>query len=316
MQNVYSKIDRKKIVKEINRLRKEKNVIILAHYYIEPEVQDIADYIGDSLGLSQMAASTDAQTILFCGVKFMAETASIISPSKKVLIPDITAGCSLAESIKPNDIIEWKKKNPEGVVVSYVNTTAEVKAHTDICCTSANAAKVIMSIPENKKILFGPDKNLANYIQLLTKREVDIWDGDCVVHEDFTTQLVEKLIEKHPDADILIHPESKCSHDPAIYKRKNAYVLSTSGMIKKAGSSGAKDFIIVTEPGVIHQMQLMYPNKTFIAVDSKKKCIEMRKVTLEKVLWSLQNDKYIVEVPEEIRVKAYPSIQRMLEIID
>ncbi len=309
-------MDKKNIVKEINKLRKEKNVIILAHYYVDPQVQDIADYIGDSLGLSQMAASTDAQTILFCGVKFMAETASIISPSKKVLIPDITAGCSLAESISPKNIIEWREKNPDGVVVSYVNTTAQVKAETDICCTSANAAKVIMSIPSHKKILFGPDKNLANYIKLLTNRDIDIWDGDCVVHEDFTTQLVEKLIEKYPDADILIHPESKCSHDPIIYKRENAYVLSTSGMIKRAGSSNAKNFIIVTEPGVIHQMELMFPDKNFISVDSKNECTQMRKVTLEKVLWSLQNDSYQVQVPEEIREKAYPCIEKMLEIID
>lgn len=309
-------MDKREIVKEINRLKKEKDIIILAHYYVVPEVQDIADYIGDSLGLSQMAASTNAQTILFCGVKFMAETASIISPTKKVLIPDITAGCSLAESMEPSNIIEWKKNNPNGVVVSYVNTTAEVKAHTDICCTSANAARVIMSIPSHKKILFGPDKNLARYIKLLTERDIDIWEGDCVVHESFTTKLVEKLIEKHPSADVLIHPESKCSHDPAIYKRENAYILSTSGMIKKAGESNANSFIVVTEPGVIHQMELMYPNKTFIPVDSKNKCIQMRKVTLEKVLYSLQNDVYEVRVPEEIRVKAYPSIQRMLEIIE
>ena len=316
MQIENSKMNKKEIVKEINKLRKEKNVIILAHYYVAPEIQDIADYIGDSLGLSQMAASTDAQTILFCGVKFMAETASIISPSKTVLIPDITAGCSLAESIEPNNIIEWKKKNPDGVVVSYVNTTAEVKAQTDICCTSANAAQVIMSIPDHKKILFGPDRNLGNYIKLITERDIDIWDGDCVVHNDFTTQDVEKLIEKYPEADLLIHPESKCSHDPSIYKRENAFVLSTSGMIKKAGNSNAKSFIIVTEPGVIHQMKLMYPDKTFIPVDSEKKCVQMRKVTLEKVLWSLQNNSYEVKVPKEIRVKASPCIQKMLEILD
>lgn len=311
-----NKIDKSERVKEIKRLKKEKSVTILAHYYVDPEVQNIADYIGDSLGLSQMAATTDAQTILFCGVKFMAETASIISPLKKVLIPDITAGCSLAESINPNDIIEWRKQNPDGVVVSYVNTTAEVKAHTDICCTSANAAQVIMSIPNHKKILFGPDRNLANYIKLVTEREMDIWDGDCVVHEDFSTQLVEKLIEKHPEADLLIHPESKCSHDPVIYRRANSYVLSTSGMLKRAGTSKANSFIVVTEPGVIYQMELMYPNKTFIAVDSANKCVQMRKITLEKVLWSLENDKYQVQVPKEIRAKAYPSIEKMLEILN
>lgn len=311
-----STTDKRDIIKEINRLKKEKKAIILAHYYVDPEVQDIADYIGDSLGLSQMAGKTDAQTILFCGVNFMAETASIISPSKKVLIPDNTAGCSLANSIEPTNIIEWKKKNPNGIVVSYVNTTAQVKAHTDICCTSANAAQVVMSIPSNKKILFGPDKNLGNYIKLITEREIDIWDGNCVVHEDFSAQLVENLIKNHPEADILIHPESNCSHDPAIYKRENAYVLSTSGMIKRAGISSANKFIVVTEPGVIHQMELMYPSKSFIPVDKTKKCFEMRKITLEKVLWTLQNDAFEVKVPEEIRIQAYPSIQRMLEIIN
>lgn len=305
---------KEEILKEIERLRKEKDVIILAHYYTNPEIQDIADYIGDSLGLSQMAAKTESSTILFCGVRFMAETASIISPGKKVLIPDITAGCSLADSIASKNIQDWKNKNPNGLVVSYVNTTAEVKALTDICCTSANAAKVITSIPENIKVLFGPDKNLATYIKTITGRDIDIWDGDCCVHEDFTTAKVEDLIRRHPDAEILIHPESNCSHHPSILERDNAYILSTSGMVKRAGESPAGKFIIVTEPGVLHQLNLMHPGKTFIPVDINNKCYQMRKVTLEKVLWSLQNDEFLVEIPETIRAKAYPSIERMLQI--
>lgn len=304
--------NREEIVKRIEQLKREKGVLILSHYYVEPEVQDIADYIGDSLGLSQMAGKTDAETILFCGVKFMAETASIISPLKKVLIPDLSAGCSLADSINAEQIIEWRRENPEGVVVSYVNTTAEVKAHTDICCTSANAAKVIMSIPQEKKILFGPDKNLARYIQLVTGREMDIWEGDCVVHEEFSFELISSLIEKYPEATLLIHPESRCSHHPEIVERENAFVLSTSGMIKMAKSSEAESFIVVTEPGVIHQMRLIAPEKKYIAVDSSNKCVEMKKVTLEKVLYSLENDLYQVKVAEEIRTKAYPSIERML----
>jgi quinolinate synthase len=307
-------MDNKEIVREIARLKKEKNAVILSHYYVNPEVQDIADYIGDSFGLSQMAAQTDASMILFCGVRFMAETASIISPDKTVLLPDLTAGCSLAESVTPDDIIEWKNNNPDGIVVSYVNTTAEVKAHTDICCTSANAAHVINSIPDNKKILFGPDKNLAQFIKVATGREFDIWNGDCCVHEDFTTSVVLQAKEQYPDAELLIHPESSCSHDPIIYSRPDTFILSTSGMIRRAGESQAERFIIVTEPGVIHQMKLMYPDKQFIAADSLNKCFQMRKVTLQKVLKSLQQEIYKVEVPADIREKAAPSIKKMLLI--
>jgi quinolinate synthase len=307
-------MDNKEIVREIARLKKEKNAVILSHYYVNPEVQDIADYIGDSFGLSQMAAQTDASMILFCGVRFMAETASIISPDKTVLLPDLTAGCSLAESVTPDDIIKWKKNNPDGIVVSYVNTTAEVKAHTDICCTSANAAHVINSIPNNKKILFGPDRNLAQFVKVATGREFDIWNGDCCVHEDFTTSMVLKAKEQNPDAELLIHPESSCSHDPVIYSRPDTFILSTSGMIRRAGESKSERFIIVTEPGVIHQMKLMYPDKQFIAADSLNKCFQMRKVTLQKVLKSLQQEIYKVEVPADIREKAAPSIKKMLLI--
>lgn len=305
---------REEIIGKIEQLRREKDVIILAHYYTNPEVQDLADYIGDSLGLSQMAAKTDASIILFCGVKFMAETASIIAPGKKVLIPDITAGCSLADSIIQENIIEWREKNPNGVVVSYVNTTAEVKALTDICCTSANAVKVIESIPQGTKILFGPDKNLAQYIQAITGRDFDIWNGDCCVHEDFTLESVKKLIEMYPDAELLIHPESSCSHAPEILDNENAFILSTSGMVKRAGDSKADSFIVVTEPGVLHQMKLMHPNKHYIPVDASNKCYQMRKVTLEKMLWSLENEEFEVAISESLRAKAYPSIERMLYI--
>lgn len=303
------------IIKEINRLKKEKNAVILAHYYVEPEVQDIADYIGDSLGLSQMAGQTDADMILFCGVTFMAETASIISPNKRVLVPDISAGCSLADSIKPQDIINWRQKNPRGIVVSYVNSTAEVKANTDICCTSANAMQVILSIPEDKKIFFVPDKNLASYVKIMSGRDIDIWGGDCCVHEYFDTKLLQEAIKLHPDAEILIHPESSSSHDPAIYELENAFVLSTTGMVKRAKVSDAKKFIVATEPGVIYQMQRLAPDKEFIAVEPYNKCYQMRKVTLEKVLTSLKEDKYEIKVPKEIQAKALPSIERMLRII-
>ena len=204
------------IIDRIKQLKKEKNAIILAHYYTRPEVQDIADYLGDSLGLSQMAGTTEADIIVFCGVHFMAETASIISPNKKVLIPAEGAGCSLAEGVAGYDLREWKKANPDGLIVSYVNTTAEVKAYTDYCCTSSNALKIVQSLPKDKKILFVPDKNLGAYIQKVTGREMEIWNGDCCVHDKIDTQMVLDKLEEYPDADVLIHPESSCSHDDRI----------------------------------------------------------------------------------------------------
>lgn len=307
-------MEREKIISEITRLKKEKDVIILAHFYTDPQVQDLADYIGDSLGLSQMAANTSAKIILFCGVKFMAETASIIAPDKKVLLPDPTAGCSLAESIKSSDVIAWRKKNPDGVVVSYVNTTAEVKAHTDICCTSANAINVINSIPDGKKIFFIPDKNLASFVKIKTGKDIEIWDGDCCVHEYFDTKTVLEEASKYPDADLLIHPESNCSHDPLIYKKPNSYILSTTGMIKRVGESDASRFLVVTEPGVIHRMKKLYPNKEFIPCDEYNECMQMRKITLEKMLTSLLEEIHEVKVPEDIRQRAYPSIDKMLKV--
>ena len=307
-------MEREKIISEIARLKKEKDVIILAHFYTDPEVQNLADYIGDSLGLSQMAANTSAKIILFCGVKFMAETASIIAPGKKVLLPDPTSGCSLAESINSSDVIAWKKKNPKGVVVSYVNTTAEVKAYTDICCTSANAIDVINSIPDGKKIFFIPDKNLATYVKIMTGKDIEIWGGDCCVHEYYDTKLVLEEVERYPDAELLIHPESNCSHDPVIYKKSNSYILSTTGMIKRVGESPANRFLVVTEPGVIYRMKKLYPDKEFIPCDEYNECMQMRKITLEKMLISLRDEVHEVKVPEDIRLRAYPSIEKMLTL--
>jgi len=302
------------IISEIQRLKKEKKTVILAHFYVSPEVQDVADYIGDSLGLSHAASRTEAEIILFCGVNFMAETASIISPEKKVLVPDNTAGCSLAESIEASDIIEWKNKNPEGVVISYVNTTAEIKAFSDICCTSSNALKVVMSVPEDKKILFVPDKNLGSYIKLKTGRNIEIWDGDCCVHNRFDTKMVIDKSLEYPLADILIHPESKCSNDQSIHNLPQAYFYSTSGMIKHVNSSTKKQFIIVTEAGVIYEMQKNNPGKEFILINTNATCREMKKVTLEKILHSLQTEQFEIKVPKELRDKAWLPIKRMLEI--
>lgn len=302
------------IIDRIQQLKREKNAVILAHYYTRPEVQDIADYLGDSLGLSQEAGKTDADIIVFCGVHFMAETAAIISPRKKVLIPARYAGCSLAESITGYELREWKKANPEGLVVSYVNTTAEVKAWTDICCTSANALKVVESIPAGRKILFVPDKNLGAWIMKVTGREMELWEGDCCVHERITSEMILEKSREYPEADILIHPESRCSHDEAILNLPQAYLYSTAGMIRHASASSKKQFIIATETETIHKLKKDNPQKEFIPIHPKTICGQMKKVTLENLLEALEQEQYEVKVPEEIRERAWLPIQRMLGI--
>lgn len=304
----------KEIIDRIQQLKKEKNAVILAHYYTRPEVQDIADYLGDSLGLSQEAGKTDADIIVFCGVHFMAETAAIISPEKKVLIPAKSAGCSLAESITGYELREWKKNNPDGVVVSYVNTTADVKAWTDICCTSANALKVVQSLPANQKILFVPDKNLGAWIMKVTGRQMELWAGDCCVHERITAEMIIEKSKEYPEADILIHPECNCSHDDRIINLPQAYMYSTAGMIKHAVTSNKKQFIIATEVETIHKLQKDSPEKEFIPIHPQTICGQMKKVTLQGVLEALENEQYLVKVPDDIREKALLPIERMLEI--
>lgn len=302
------------IIDRIGQLKKEKNAVILAHYYTRPEVQDLADYLGDSLGLSQEAGKTSADIIVFCGVHFMAETASIISPEKKVLIPALHAGCSLAESITGYELREWKKANPDGIVVSYVNTTAEVKAWTDICCTSANALKVVESLPPDKKILFVPDKNLGAWIQKKTGRHLELWQGDCCVHERITTERILEKSREYPDADILIHPESNCSHDDRILQMPQAYMYSTAGMIRHARTSPKKRFVIATEIETIHKLKKDNPDKEFIPIHPTTICGQMKKITLESVWEALEKEQYEVKVPEDIRQKAFLPIQRMLSI--
>lgn len=302
------------IIDRIQQLKKEKNAVILAHYYTRPEVQDIADYLGDSLGLSQEAGKTNADIIVFCGVHFMAETAAIISPDKKVLIPAKYAGCSLAESITGYDLREWKKNNPDGIVVSYVNTTAEVKAWTDICCTSANALKVVESIPANRKILFVPDKNLGAWIMKVTGRTLELWNGDCCVHERIPAEMILEKSREYPDADILIHPESNCSHDDRILNLPQAYMYSTAGMIKHATESAKKQFVIATEIETIHKLQKDNPEKEFIPIHPRTVCGQMKKVTLENILEALEKEQYRVVIPEEIRTRAWAPIERMMKI--
>ena len=302
------------LVKEIARLKEEKKAVILAHFYVRPEVQDIADYLGDSLGLAQMAAKTTAPVIVCCGVHFMAETVAILCPQKKVLIPHPDAGCSLAESIGPEDILHWKAKHPDGVVVTYVNTSAAVKAYSDYCCTSANALRVVEHIAPEKKILFVPDKNLGGYIRLRTARDMEIWQGDCCVHRFFDRSSIISKKREYPGADILIHPESSCSTDPEIMAMENVFFYSTSGMINHVRQSGKKEFVIVTEPGVIHRMKKENPQKTFIPVCDTIVCSDMKRVTLEKVLHTLQMEYSPVVIDKTLQEQALLPIRRMLEV--
>lgn len=302
------------IIRRIEQLKREKHAVILAHYYTRPEVQDIADYLGDSLGLSQEAGKTDADIIVFCGVHFMAETAAIISPQKKVLIPARNAGCSLAESITGYDLKKWKEANPDGIVVSYVNTTAEVKAWTDICCTSANALKVVESLPRDRKILFVPDRNLGAWIMKETGRALELWEGDCCVHARITGDMVLEKSREYPDADILIHPESECSHDDRILAMPQAYMYSTAGIIRHSKNSPKKQFIIATELETLHKLRKDNPGKEFIPIHPQTLCGQMKKVTLENVLEALEHEQYVVTVPDEIRKRALAPIEKMMKI--
>ncbi len=252
-------------VEEINKLRKEKNAVILAHYYQRPEIQDIADFVGDSLALAQKAATTDADMIVFAGVHFMAETAKILNPSKKVILPDLKAGCSLADSCPPNDFEAFIKQHPNHVVVSYVNTSAEIKALTDIVCTSSNAEKIINSIPKNQPIIFAPDRNLGAYLMKITGREMLLWDGACLVHEAFSIDKILDLYLQNPDAEIIAHPESQ-EHILKVAK----YIGSTAGLLNYVKTSSAQKFIVATEAGILHKMQKEAPNKTFIAAPANE----------------------------------------------
>lgn len=298
----------------IAQLKKEKNAVILAHYYTRPEVQDVADYLGDSLGLSQEAGKTDADIILFCGVHFMAETAAIISPDKRVLTPVLGAGCSLAEAITGYELKRWKEEHPDGLVVSYVNTTADTKAYTDVCCTSANALEVVKALPEDKEILFVPDSHLGAWIQKVTGREMTLWDGHCCVHHIVDGEMVIEAANKYPEADILIHPESVCSSDERVLNMPNAYFYSTAGMVKHAKESPKRQFVIATELGTIHKLQQDSPDKEFIPISERLICAQMKKVTLEGVLEALEKEQYVVKIDEPMRSNAVKSIDAMLKL--
>ena len=302
------------LFEEIEKLKKEKNAIILAHYYQEADIQDIADYIGDSLGLSQQAASTDADMIVFAGVYFMAETAKMLSPNKKVILPDLKAGCSLADSCPPPLFRKFKEKYPDHVVVSYINCTAELKTLTDICCTSTNAVHIIESIPKDKEIIFAPDINLGRYLVKKTGRDMVLWNGSCMVHEIFSGEKITKLIERHPEAKFIAHPECE-----AHILEKADFIGSTTGLLNFTKRSDAKEFIVATESGIIHQMQKASPDKLFIPAPPNNTCAcnecpHMRRNTLEKLYLSMKYEQPEIILPDWIIEQGRASIDRMLEI--
>jgi len=299
---------------EIEKLKKEKNAIILAHYYQEPDIQDIADYIGDSLGLSQEAAKTDADVIVFAGVHFMAETAKILSPNKKVLLPDVKAGCSLADSCPPHLFRKFKEKYPDHLVITYVNCTAELKALSDIVCTSTNAVQIVESLPKNQKIIFGPDRNLGAYVAKKTGRDLVLWNGACMVHEIFSQEKITKLKERHPNAKFIAHPECE-----EVVLKMADYIGSTTGLLKYTITNPATEFIVATESGIIHQMEKANPTKTFIPAPPNNSCAcndcpYMKRNTLEKLYLCIKNGLPEVTVPEHIIEQARKPIQRMLDI--
>ena len=299
---------------EVKDLARERGAVILAHNYQVPEVQDVADYVGDSLGLSRQAAATEAEAIVFCGVHFMAETAKILSPEKTVLIPDLDAGCSLASSITADQLRQWKAENPGAVVVSYVNTTAEVKAETDYCCTSGNAKAVIEAIPRDQEILFLPDMYLGLWLEKVTGRKLNIWLGECHVHAGIRPADIERWQDEAPDAELLVHPECGCASQAMAFGNERTHILSTEGMINFAKASSKPRMLVATEIGIIHRLEKEAPGKRFEPVNRNAFCKYMKMITLEKLRDSLRDWKYEVTVEPEIAARARGAIDRMVAI--
>ena len=309
------------ISKKILTLKKEKNAVILAHNYQIPEVQDVADFVGDSLGLARQAAKTPHKTILFCGVHFMAETAAIISPEKKVLIPDVAAGCSLSDSITLEQLKKWKQEHPNAISVGYVNTTAEIKSELDYCCTSSNAVNVVKAIPEDKEILFLPDMFLGSYVAKMTGRKnMSIWAGECHVHAGITPEDVKEKLNTLNQAEFLIHPECSCTtpmmYDVANgnYKSNQVQILSTEGMMNHVKNSKSNEFVVATETGILYRMKQQNPTKKFIPASEQAECEYMKMITMDKVYNSLLNETTVVTVPKDTADKARLAIERMLSI--
>lgn len=301
------------LILAIRRLKEEREAVILAHSYQRPEVQDIADFVGDSLGLSREATRTEAKVIVFCGVHFMAETAAILNPDKTVLLPDPDAGCSLAATITPEDVKAWREQHPDGIVVAYVNTSAAVKALADVCCTSANAVEVVRSLPVDRPVFFIPDMFLGAHVQRMTGRKLDVWLGECHVHAGIRSEDLEAQLQAHPDAEFLIHPECGCS-STCIFLRPDAKLLSTEGMVRYAAQSPAREFVVATEVGILHRLRRKAPEKTFIPVRQDAICQYMKLTTLEKVYESLRDLKHVVTVPEEIAAPARRALEAMLAV--
>lgn len=300
---------------KIALLKREKRAVILAHYYTNAEVQAIADFVGDSLALSQKAAEVDCDIILFAGVRFMAETAKVLSPSKKVLLPVVEAGCSLADSCDAEELRKARKENPDHIVVSYVNTSVEVKALTDICCTSSNALHIIEALPKEQKILFVPDRNLGSYINRCMGRDMKLWNGCCLVHEEFSVEKIEALKRLHPEAVVLVHPECK----PEVVALAD-YAGSTAGILKYCAREDVREVIVVTESGILYEMERSFPEKKFYLVEPEKReekcvsCKDMKLVTLENIYETLLNESPEIIIDEDIRKAAEGSIVRMLEM--
>ncbi|WP_423128595.1 quinolinate synthase NadA [Gaoshiqia sp. Z1-71] len=304
-----------KLKDEINRLRKEKNAVILSHYYVDAELQDIADFVGDSLQLAQAAASTEADLIVFVGVHFMAETAKIINPSKKVILPDLKAGCSLAESAPIEKFREFKAKYPDHKVISYINCTADLKTETDVVCTSSNAAKIVESFPPDEKLIFAPDKNLGNYLNSLTGRNMVLWDGACMVHEQYSVEKIIDLMDEHPDAEFIAHPECE---GPVLLLAK--HIGSTSSLLNYVQQSAAQKFIVATESGILHQMKKACPDKIFIPAPSNDStcacndCSYMKLNSLQKLYICMKYELPEIQLPAKVIDLAKKPILRMMEI--
>jgi quinolinate synthase len=299
---------------ELERLKKEKNAIVLAHLYQEPDIQDIADYLGDSLGLAQQAAKTNADMIVFCGVHFMAETAKILNPAKKVVIPDFKAGCSLSESCPPPLFKKFKEQHPDHIVISYINCSAGIKALSDVICTSSNAKAIVESFPPEQKIIFAPDKNLGAWINKVTGRNMVLWNGACMVHEIFSLQKLTKLKIRHPHAKVISHPECE---DPIL--RISDFVGSTTQLLAYTKNTDNQEFIVATEAGILHQMQKSSPGKTFIPAPPDNACAcndcpHMKRNTLEKVYLCMEYEQPEIIMEEGLRLEAKKSLDRMLEI--
>ncbi|WP_353511970.1 quinolinate synthase NadA [Thermus sp. LT1-2-5] len=306
-------MEKEALTQEIQRLKAEREAVILAHSYQLPEVQEVADFVGDSLGLAREAARTQAKVIVFAGVHFMAETAAILNPEKTVLLPDLEAGCSLADSIQPEDVLAWKAKHPEGLVVAYVNTRAEIKALADVCVTSANAVEVVARLPQDRPIFFVPDMFLGAHVARVTGRNLDLFPGECHVHAGIREEHLKALLETHPEAEFLIHPECGCGTG-CLYLKPDAKMLSTEGMVRYAKEAPAQTFVVATEVGILHRLAKEAPGKTFFPVKPDAVCPYMKRITLEKIYLSLKEMRPVVRVPEEVAKRARRALEAMVAV--